>query len=231
MKFWTSKSLTSFCCKLFASGKDNNYVQNINFSYQNRESMNRKSLKHRPLFIVAVVSLIGIVAFQVFRSGIMNQNNNLMKIEVGSKIPSFALLDQDGNLFDINEIVGKKNLVIYFYPKDDTPGCTKEACSFRDQFEVFRDAGAEVIGISSDSVKSHKNFALKHRLQFQLLSDVDKTVRKAFGVPTDFLGLLPGRVTYIVDKAGVVQNVFNSQFNADKHVEEALRVLKNLEKK
>lgn len=154
-----------------------------------------------------------------------------MKIEVGSKIPSFALLDQDGNLFDINEIVGKKNLVIYFYPKDDTPGCTKEACSFRDQFEVFRDAGAEVIGISSDSVKSHKNFALKHRLQFQLLSDVDKTVRKAFGVPTDFLGLLPGRVTYIVDKAGVVQNVFNSQFNADKHVEEALRVLKNLEKK
>ena len=193
--------------------------------------MNRKSLKHRPLFIVAAISLIGIVAFLVFWSGILNQNNNLMKIEKGSKIPSFALHDQDGNLFDINEVLGKKNLVIYFYPKDDTPGCTKEACSFRDQFEVFRDAGAEVIGISSDSEKSHKNFAIKHRLQFRLLSDENKAVRKAFGVPTDFLGLLPGRVTYIVDKAGIVQNVFNSQFNADKHVDEALRVLKNLEKK
>ncbi len=183
------------------------------------------------MFFVAVVSLIGIVAFLVFWSGIINQNNNLMKIEKGSKIPSFALRDQDGNLFDINEVLGKKNLVIYFYPKDDTPGCTKEACSFRDQFEVFRDAGAEVIGISSDPVETHKNFALKHRLQFRLLSDENKAVRKAFGVPTDFLGLLPGRVTYIIDMAGIVQNVFNSQFNADKHVEEALRVLKNLEKK
>jgi len=152
-----------------------------------------------------------------------------MKIEAGSKILSFALRDQDGNLFDINEVLGKKNLVIYFYPKDDTPGCTKEACSFRDQFEDFKDAGAEVIGISSDSVNAHKNFALKHRLQFRLLSDENKKVRQAFGVPADFLGLLPGRVTYIVDKQGIVKHVFNSQFNAEKHVAEALQVLKNLQ--
>jgi len=151
-----------------------------------------------------------------------------MKIKTGSKIPSFALMDQDGKLFDIKELVGWKNFVIYFYPKDDTPGCTKEACSFRDQFEDFRDAGAEVIGISADSVESHKQFAEKHRLKFRLLSDTDNKVRKAFGVPSDFLGLLPGRVTYIVDKTGTVKHVFNSQLNAAKHVTEALKVLELL---
>lgn len=151
-----------------------------------------------------------------------------MKIEVGSKIPEFTLPDQDGNSIDSSKLVGTKNLVIYFYPKDDTPGCTKEACSFRDQFADFKDLGAEVIGISSDSVKKHKSFAEKHRLPYRLLSDENKTVRKAFGVPADFLGLLPGRVTYIVDKKGVVRHVFNSQFNAEKHVSEALEVLKGL---
>jgi peroxiredoxin Q/BCP len=149
-----------------------------------------------------------------------------MKIEVGSKIPEFTLKDQDGKSVNINDLIGTKNLVIYFYPKDDTPGCTKEACSFRDQFAEFSELGAEVIGISSDSVKKHKSFAEKHRLPYTLLSDVDKKVRKAFGVPTDFLGLLPGRVTYIVDKKGIVRHVFNSQFNAEKHVSEALEVLK-----
>jgi peroxiredoxin Q/BCP len=152
-----------------------------------------------------------------------------MKIEVGSKIPEFTLPDQDGNTINIKDMIGANNLVIYFYPKDDTPGCTKEACSFRDQFTDFSDLGAKVIGVSSDSVKKHKNFAEKHRLPYTLLSDVDKKVRKAFGVPTDFLGLLPGRVTYIIDKKGVVKHVFNSQFNAEKHVSEALRVLKSLD--
>lgn len=151
-----------------------------------------------------------------------------MKIKTGSKIPSFALKDQDGKLFDIKELLGWKNFVIYFYPKDDTPGCTKEACSFRDQFEDFQDAGAEVIGISADSVESHKQFAEKHRLKFRLLSDPDNQVRKTFGVPADFLGLLPGRVTYIVDKTGTVRHVFNSQLNAAKHVTEALKVLQQL---
>ncbi len=152
-----------------------------------------------------------------------------MKIEVGSKIPDFTLLNQDGKSININDLVGTKNLVIYFYPKDDTPGCTKEACSFRDQFTDFTDLGAEVIGISSDSVKKHKSFAEKHRLPYTLLSDVDKTVRKAFGVPADFLGLLPGRVTYIIDKKGVVKHLFNSQFNAEKHVSEALEILKQID--
>jgi thioredoxin-dependent peroxiredoxin len=152
----------------------------------------------------------------------------MMKLKVGSKIPQFVLPDQDGNNININDLTGKSNLVIYFYPKDDTPGCTAEACSFRDQFVDFKETGAEVIGISSDSVASHKKFAEKHNLPFRLLSDVNKQVRKAFGVPGDMLGLLPGRVTYVVDKQGIVRHIFNSQFNAAKHVEEAIGVLKQL---
>jgi thioredoxin-dependent peroxiredoxin len=152
----------------------------------------------------------------------------MMKLKVGSKIPQFVLPDQDGNNININDLTGKSNLVIYFYPKDDTPGCTAEACSFRDQFVDFKETGAEVIGISSDSVASHKKFAEKHNLPFRLLSDVNKQVRKAFGVPGDMLGLFPGRVTYVVDKQGIVRHIFNSQFNAAKHVEEAIGVLKQL---
>jgi thioredoxin-dependent peroxiredoxin len=118
-------------------------------------------------------------------------------------------------------------VVVYFYPKDDTPGCTRESCAFRDQFSDFSDAGAEVIGISSDSVASHKKFAEKHRLPFTLLSDPGGSVRKAFGVPSS-LGVLPGRVTYVIDKKGVVRHAFNSQLNPAKHVEEALAVLASL---
>ncbi len=151
-----------------------------------------------------------------------------MKIEIGSRIPSFTLPDQEGTKVNIDDHVGKHNLVIYFYPKDDTPGCTAEACSFRDQFVDFNEAGAEVIGISSDSVESHKQFAAKHNLPFTLLSDENKQVRKLFGVPGDMLGLLPGRVTYIIDKQGVVQHIFKSQLNAAKHVSEAIRILKDL---
>ncbi|NTU57071.1 MAG: peroxiredoxin, partial [Anaerolineales bacterium] len=113
-----------------------------------------------------------------------------------------------------NSVLGKKNLVIYFYPKDDSPGCTAQACSFRDQFEVFKDADAVIIGISGQSVESHKEFAEKHRLSFTLLSDEGDKIRKKFGVPTNLLGILPGRVTYLVDKGGKVIYIFNSQTQA-----------------
>jgi len=119
-------------------------------------------------------------------------------------------------------------LVIYFYPKDDSPGCTKEACYFQDQFEVFKQADAEVIGISGQSVESHKKFAEKYNLTYTLLSDEGNKLRKQFGVPTNFLGLLPGRVTYIVDKTGKVVYLFDSQIQATKHVDEALRIIQNL---
>jgi peroxiredoxin Q/BCP len=153
---------------------------------------------------------------------------NMNATEVGSTVPSFTLKDQNGTDFNIESVRGKKNLVIYFYPKDDSPGCTKEACSFRDQFEVFKKEDAVIIGISGQSVKSHFEFAKKHRLNYTLLSDIGNKVRKEFGVPTSFLGLLPGRVTYIVNKEGKVVFVFNSQMNVDKHIEEALRILKDL---
>lgn len=150
------------------------------------------------------------------------------KIETGSKLPSFTLSDQHGNRFNINTVIGKRNLVIYFYPKDDSPGCTKEACYFRDQYEVFKQVDAVVIGISGQSVESHKKFAEKYKLTFTLLSDEGNKVRKRFGVPTSFFGTLPGRVTYIVDKTGTVVHVFNSQTRAVRHVDEALRILKDL---
>jgi len=157
-----------------------------------------------------------------------SQNKSMNEIKIGSSIPSFTLPDQNGKLFDINTVLGKKNLVVYFYPKDDSPGCTKEACSFRDQFEVFTEADAVIIGISGQSVESHKEFAKKYRLSFTLLSDEGNKIRNLFGVPTNFLGLLPGRVTYIADKKGKVIYIFNSQTNATKHVDEALRILKEL---
>jgi peroxiredoxin Q/BCP len=156
------------------------------------------------------------------------QQSKMSEIKTGSSIPQFTLHDQNGDLFDINSVLGKKNLVIYFYPKDDSPGCTAQACSFRDQFEVFKEADAVIIGISGQSVESHKEFAEKHRLSFTLLSDEGDKIRKQFGVPTNLLGLLPGRVTYIADKTGKVIYIFNSQMNAEKHVDEALRILKKL---
>jgi thioredoxin-dependent peroxiredoxin len=157
-----------------------------------------------------------------------DMTNTAQKIEKGSKVPSFTLKDQDGNLFDLKNVVGKKNLVIYFYPKDDSPGCTKEACYFRDQFEVFNQADAMIIGISGQSVESHKKFAEKYHLSFTLLSDEGNKVRKLFGVPSNMFGSIPGRVTYIVDKTGTVVYVFDSQSQATKHVDEALRILKEM---
>jgi peroxiredoxin Q/BCP len=148
-------------------------------------------------------------------------------LSVGAKAPDFTLNDQHGKPVSLRDFAGKKNVVVYFYPKDDTPGCTKESCAFRDHYTAFSDAGAEVLGISSDSEASHKAFAEKYRLPFSLLSDRDGKVRKAFGVPPTF-GLLPGRVTYVIDKQGVIRHAFNSQINATKHVDEALAVLKTL---
>jgi peroxiredoxin Q/BCP len=144
----------------------------------------------------------------------------------GDPAPDFTLNDQDGKPVRLADYRGRK-LVVYFYPKDDTPGCTKESCSFRDHYTAFTDAGAEVIGISSDSEASHKKFKEKYKLPFTLLSDRDGQVRKAYGVPAT-LGLLPGRVTFVIDKHGVVRHVFNSQFKATQHVSEAIDALRAL---
>jgi len=151
-----------------------------------------------------------------------------MELKVGDKIPNFVAKDTEGNDFDIKELVGKKPLVIYFYPKDSSPGCTAQACSFRDQYEDFKDLGAEVIGISGDSVDSHKKFAKQYKLPFILLSDNYKKIRKLFGVSSSMFGMLPGRVTYVADKNGEIKMIFDSSMMATKHITKALQAIKNL---
>ena len=150
-----------------------------------------------------------------------------MAIKVGDAAPDFTLQSQAGESVTLSDFQGQKVVVLYFYPKDDTPGCTTESCTFRDSFQDFQDLGVEVIGISSDSTDSHQKFASKYSLPFTLVSDTDSSVRRAYGVPAT-LGLLPGRVTYVIDKTGTVRHLFNSQFNPKKHVDEALSVLKGL---
>ena len=147
------------------------------------------------------------------------------KVVVGSPVPSFTLKDQSGESFSIDSVLGKKKLVIFFYPKDESLGCTRQACAFRDQFDVFSDAGAVIIGISAQSVKSHSEFARHHKLNFTLLSDPGNKVRKLFGVPGNLFGLLPGRVTYVINLDGKVVYIFNSQSQIEKHINESLRIL------
>ena len=150
-----------------------------------------------------------------------------MALEVGDKIPNFSAKDSYGNDFESNSIIGKKPVVLYFYPKDNTPGCTAQACSFRDQYEDFKDLGAEVIGISSDSEVSHQKFTKQYNLPFMLLSDSDKKLRNLFGVKTNLFGLLPGRVTYVIDKNGIIQLVFDSLVSTN-HIPKALNIIKKL---
>jgi thioredoxin-dependent peroxiredoxin len=147
-----------------------------------------------------------------------------MAIKVGDKAPDFTLNSEKGTPVSLKDYIGKKNVVLYFYPKDDTPGCTAEACAFRDTYEVFTDAGAEVIGVSADTSQSHQQFAHKYQLPFTLLSDTENKVRQLYGVPAT-LFVLPGRVTYVIDKQGIVRHIFDSMLNFKAHVEEALKTL------
>jgi len=145
------------------------------------------------------------------------------KVQVGDTAPDFTLSTQSGAPVSLRDLLVEKDVVLYFYPRDNTAVCTAEACTFRDTYELFKDAGAEVIGISSDSVESHQQFAAAHELPFLLLSDTDGLIRKRYGVPTAFG--LPGRVTYVIDRQGVVRHICFSQFTSQKHVDEALATL------
>ncbi|QIL74442.1 MULTISPECIES: peroxiredoxin [Hymenobacter] len=149
-------------------------------------------------------------------------------LQIGDQAPDFTLPTTTGATFRLAEQRGQRAIVLYFYPKDDTPGCTAQACSFRDQYEDFQDLGAEVIGISSDSEASHQKFTQKHRLPFPLLADESGKVRKLYEVPRAMLGILPGRVTFVIDKEGVIQYIFNSMQRATDHVAKAKEVLAGL---
>lgn len=146
-------------------------------------------------------------------------------VNVGDAMPQ-SLLESEAGMVNLRDKLGKA-LVVYFYPKDETPGCTKEACSFRDAYEDFTAAGAEVIGISRDDANSHASFKSHHRLPFTLLSDVDGNVAAAWGVKK-ILGILPGRVTFVFDKAGICKSRFDSQLRVGKHVDDALELVKRL---
>lgn len=153
-----------------------------------------------------------------------------MAIKVGDLVNHFTAVTADGSPFDSKDYIGKQPLVIYFYPKDNTSVCTAQACSFRDQYEDFKLLGAEVIGVSSDSIQSHRKFAKQYRLPFILLSDSEKQLRRLFGVPNDFLGLIPGRVTYVLDDKGKVQLIFNS-LAGPIHIKKALECVKKISAK
>ncbi len=172
----------------------------------------------RNIFIVLSLIVIITIISQLNMSG---QN----KIQVGDRIPEFKLLDQNGDEFNSLKYIGNTAMVIYFYPKDDTPGCTKEACKFRDSYEEFTDRNVKVIGISADNTKSHKDFAAKYNLPFTLLSDTDNKIRKIFGVKANMFGMIPGRVTYVIDKQGDVKFIYENALNAEKHIDKALEAL------
>ncbi len=150
-----------------------------------------------------------------------------MPLNIGDQAPTIRAEAHSGQVFDSAELRGRQTLVVYFYPKDETPGCTTQACGFRDAYEEFVRAGALVVGVSGDTLERHRRFVADRRLPFLLLSDADGALRRAFGVPKTW-GIFPGRVTYVIDRQGIVRHVFNSQFHADRHIAEALRVVQDL---
>lgn len=154
----------------------------------------------------------------------------MKQLAIGDKLPEFSLPDQNGKIFNVGDLIGKKKLVIFFYPKDGSLSCTREACYFRDLNDVFEENDAAVIGISGQSVESHKEFAEDNNLNYIILSDSQNVVRKLFGVPSQLFGLIPGRVTYVADKTGKIVYIFNSQTEVQRHADEALKIILLLKK-
>jgi len=155
------------------------------------------------------------------------RRENVVMLKVGDTAPLFESVKDSGEKFALTDLIGKSNVVLYFYPKDFTAGCTKEACTFRDNWDRVNSLGATVIGISSDSPDTHSKFKKEHSLQFTLVSDQDKRIRKLYGVESRFI---PPRTTFVIDKQGKIRSVFNSQVNVTKHVEESLRALEDISK-
>src|SRR3990167_764257 len=151
-------------------------------------------------------------------------------VKIGDRAPGFSLPSESGETVDIGGYIGRRPVVLFFYPKDNTAVCTREACAFRDSYDEFRNIdGAEVFGISSDPVESHKRFSSEYGLPFRLLSDGKGAARELYGVPRT-LGILPGRVTYVIDRKGIVVQIISSQLAYKKHVGEAIKALKTSDK-
>lgn len=146
------------------------------------------------------------------------------RVAVGDRAPDFMLASQSGEMVRLSEVLAERVVVVYFYPADETPVCTRESCAFRDAYEDFTEAGAEVIGISRDAVESHLAFAGRHRLPFLLLSDPDGEVHRRYGALA-LGGLMPRRVTFVIDREGVVRHRFSAMFKAQRHIDEALATI------
>ncbi len=151
-------------------------------------------------------------------------------LKPSSKAPLFTLKDQDGNLFELKSLIGQKLIVLFFYPKDNTPGCTAEACSFRDNYAGFKAYNAEVIGISSDSASSHQGFKNEHKLPYKLLSDPGQQIAKLYGLKNSLFGLLKERASFVIDKNGIIRHAYSSQFFPYKHIDESLKTVQQLAK-
>ncbi|MFO0960944.1 MAG: peroxiredoxin [Isosphaeraceae bacterium] len=145
----------------------------------------------------------------------------------GDPAPDFELPDQDGKLVRLSDYRGRSSVVLFFYPRDETPGCSAEACSFRDEHAAFADSGAEVLGVSGDSPDSHRRFIEHFALPYRLLCDDGDRVRSLYGVKKT-LGLIPGRVTFVIDRDGIVRSSFSSQFQASRHASEALQAIRGI---
>lgn len=154
----------------------------------------------------------------------LSADSTMASLKIGDRAPDFTAKTSTGDTIRLADYIGKKGLVLFFYPKDGTAVCTKEACAFRDSYSQFVDAGAEVIGISSDSDQSHLGFAQQNRLNFPLISDSDGALRKRFAVPKT-LGIIPGRVTYVIDKDGIIRQIYSAMMASDEHVKQALAAL------
>ena len=153
-----------------------------------------------------------------------------MALKVGDRIPDFVLKDQYGEDYDVRNHIGSKKLVLFFYPRDGSLTCTRQACYFRDIHDIFNEIGAEVVGISEQSVDSHFSFSEANNLNYRILSDPNNEVRNLFGVPYKAFGLIPGRVTYVINIKGEVTYIFNSQTKVQRHVDEALKICMVLSK-
>jgi thioredoxin-dependent peroxiredoxin len=178
-----------------------------------------------------ITGLLIMVGFFLLSPPLLAKSENSKPLQVGDKAPSFTLPAQDGSTVSLDDFHGKKAVVLYFYPQDDTLICKKEACLFRDSYKAFTEAGAEVFGVSSNSIESHKKFVTARHLPFKLLCDRGEQLRKMYGVPRAAGGFLPGRETFVIDRAGIIRLRFNSLLDAESHVSEALRILKTMDAK
>lgn len=149
------------------------------------------------------------------------------RVKVGDPAPDFRLPAQDGRVVGLSDFRGERSVVLYFYPRDNTPACTMQSCAFRDEYTLLREEGAEVIGVSADPPDSHATFADRHGLPFMLVSDPEGNLRRLYGL-RNTLGVLPRRVTFVIDRDGIVRLVYSSQLRPRMHARRALEVLRRL---